>query len=441
MKKDRSMRKTIDLQLIEQAQSGRQEALSTLSELARDRVYVFVYRLTLDQHLAEDLAQETILEMVRSISRLTFEHVNFFRAWLRRTALGKVQHHYRVQGNKRVQSKTTVNDDCLREVRGREDSGLDKLIHDELSKSVFDAMGALNFAYRSILTLRCFEQMTYPQIAAATGQTELQARIQFFRAKQSLKRQLLRRGHGRDHFLAALGAYGAITAGMGKDAAAATTVSEASLSVTGATVCLSLLASKAGVVAIIVVLAGLTIGGKHVLDLSRSSGPRQAPGLRWSYNTFADPARVIGAADPDNNGWRVFTLQHAQATMPAGGLDTIAARRRTQNPLLLELPERHWIHVAFAGPLVDGPGADILVDARRFGGQPRIFVTDGGAAEVEIPRTSTLTTAGGFDFSGYDLESVEIPFEPQGVRVEGCGAAGQGNCLELWVIRARIDAG
>ena len=52
MSDDCPMHKTIDLQLIEQAQSGRQEALSALSELARDKVYVFVYRLTLDPHLA-----------------------------------------------------------------------------------------------------------------------------------------------------------------------------------------------------------------------------------------------------------------------------------------------------------------------------------------------------------------------------------------------------
>jgi RNA polymerase sigma factor (sigma-70 family) len=435
------MHKTIDLQLIEQAQSGRQEALSTLSELARDKVYVFVYRLTLDQHLAEDLAQEAVLEMVRSISRLTFEHVNSFWAWLRRTALGKVQHHYRIQGNKRVQAKTILDDDCLKDIRGTEGSGLDKLIHDELSKSVFDAMGTLNLAYRSILTLRCFEQMTYPQIAALTGQTELQARIQFFRAKQSLKKQLLRRGYGREHFLAALGAYGAITASAAKKGAAATTVSEASVSVTGATVCVSLLASKAGVVTAIVALAGLTMGGKYLVDLSRRPDSQPSSALRWFYNAFADPVRVIDGSDPDNNGWQVFTLQYAQAKMPDGGLDTIVARRRTQNPLLLEMPEKHWIHVAFAGPLVDGPGADILVDARRFGGQPRVFVTDGAAAEVEIPQTSALTTASGFDFSGYDLEGVEVPFEPKAVRLEGCGTAGQDECLELWVIRARINTG
>ncbi len=435
------MHKAIDLQLIKQAQSGRQEALSALSELARDKVYVLVYRLTLDRHLADDLAQETILEMVQSKSKLTFKHVNFFWAWLHRTALGKVQHHYRIQGNKRVQSRTTLDYDRLTQVSGPENSGMDKLVNDELRQSVFDAMGALNLAYRSILTFRCFEQMTYPQIAAVTGQTELQARVQFFRAKQSLKKQLTRRGYGRDHFLAALSLFGAITAGTARKAGATTRVSEASLSVARTTVCLSLLASKAGLIAAAIVLTGFTVGGKYLVNPWGRFRIRQEAGLRWFYNAFADPVRVIEGFDPDKNGWQVYTQEHTPAAMPSGGLEAIVTRRQSQNPLFLELPENHWVHVEFAGPLVDGPSADILIDARRFDRQPRVFITDGGAGEVEITRTSALTTAGGFDLSGYDLQSLEIPFEPKGVRLEGCGVAGRGDCLELWVIRARISAG
>lgn len=434
------MAKTIDLQLIKQAQAGRQEALATLSQFARDKVYVFIYRLTLDEHLADDLAQETILQMVRSKSELTFEHVNSFWAWLRRTALGKVQHHYRVQGDKRVQVRTAVDHDRLRQASDPGRSGVDRLISDEQKRSVFEAVGALDLAYRTILTLRCFEQMSYPQIAAATGQTELQARVRFFRAKQSLKKQLMRQGLGRDHFLAALGLFGAITAGSTKEAAATTTVSEASVAVGGTTVCLGLLASKAGLITVAIVLAGLAAGGKHLIAHFARSDVRQGTSLRWFYNVFADPVRVVGAFDPDGNGWQAYTQQRAPAALPAGGLETVLARSRTQNPLILELPEDHWIQVEFAGPLVDDSGADVLIDAQRFGRQPRVFVTDGAAEEVEIARTSTLTTAGGFDLSGYDLRSVAIPFEPKGVRLEGCGVVGSGGCLGLWVIRARVGA-
>ena len=119
------------------------------------------------------------------------------------------------------------------------------------------------------------------------------------------------------------------------------------------------------------------------------------------------------------------------------GLEAVVTRRPAASSLVLALPQGHWIHAEFSGPLVDGPGADVLVDARRFGPPARLFVTDGGAQSVPLEPTGTLTSAGGFAFSGFDLSGRELDFEPRAVRLEGCGAEGGGNCLELWVIKAR----
>ncbi len=434
------MCRTVDLNLVKEAQSGRQAALSVLSESAREKVYVFVLRMTLDPHLADDLAQETILEMVRSKAKLSFAHVNSFWAWLHRTALGKVQHHYRIQGNKRVQSRTSMSDDRLKQVSGREESGINKLLSDERRKSVFDAMGGLNLAYRSILTLRCFEQMTYPQIAAVTGQTELQARVQFFRAKQSLKKQLKRRGLGREHFLAALSLFGTITAGTTEKASAATIVSQVSMETGGAAVCVGLFVSKAGLVTAAIVLAGLIVGGNLLAGRAGRSTMQPGDALRRAYNTFATPTRLVDASDPDGNGWQAYTTGLTRVAVPSGGLEEIITRRPSAGSSILELPEGHWVHVEFAGPLVDGPGADILVDARRFGRQAQVFVTDGANRMVALKRTGTLTTGGGFAFSGFDLSGRDIPFEPRAVRLVGCGVASRGDCLELWVLKARTNA-
>jgi DNA-directed RNA polymerase specialized sigma24 family protein len=101
----------LTLELLHQAQAGQEKALSTLSELVKERVYIFIYRLTLDQDCTEDLTQETLVELIRSLNRLSFSHINFFWAWLHRTALGKVQHFYRIQGNKRIRARNLVATD------------------------------------------------------------------------------------------------------------------------------------------------------------------------------------------------------------------------------------------------------------------------------------------------------------------------------------------
>ena len=78
---------------------------------------------------------------------------------------------------------------------------LDTAMHKELTQTIWKAMGRLKPRYRQVLTLRCFYQLSYAQIAAITGGSRLQAKVLFFRAKQSLKGQLVRHGLTKSHLL------------------------------------------------------------------------------------------------------------------------------------------------------------------------------------------------------------------------------------------------
>ena len=80
-------------QLVRQAQLGDRISLDRLAEGARQRLYAYIYRLTLNHDLAQDLLQETLLKMVENIKEL--EHPERFWSWLFRTAMGIVQHYYR----------------------------------------------------------------------------------------------------------------------------------------------------------------------------------------------------------------------------------------------------------------------------------------------------------------------------------------------------------
>ena len=151
------MASKITLQLIRQAQAGQDKALSAFSELARERVSVFIYRLTLDLECTEDLTQDTLVELLRSLDRLKFSHVNYFWAWLHRTALGKVQHFYRQQGNQRIHARSHPSSDQMVHMSGPDNPAINQLIKEELRIAVCEAIRALNLTHRSILTLRCFD--------------------------------------------------------------------------------------------------------------------------------------------------------------------------------------------------------------------------------------------------------------------------------------------
>jgi RNA polymerase sigma-70 factor (ECF subfamily) len=70
--------------LIESAQQGEREAFAGLVKHYWDRLYRWLYHLTHDRHLAEDLVQESFLKAFRALA--SFRAGTNFQAWLFRIA-------------------------------------------------------------------------------------------------------------------------------------------------------------------------------------------------------------------------------------------------------------------------------------------------------------------------------------------------------------------
>jgi RNA polymerase sigma-70 factor (ECF subfamily) len=244
------------LELVKKARLDDQESLNKLAELAEGRLFAYIYRLTLNYHLTEDLLQETLLAMVKSLKEL--RQPERFWVWLFRTALGKVQHHFREKQQDRMVEISALERARLLERVPQDycNDGLNNLIRRELSGSVFDTMKELTLRHRSVLALRCFEQMRYSEIATLMGCSELQARVWFFRAKYSLRRHLARNGLGKGMLLTALGLLGLMTTGT-KAASASTAVSAASLEVGFAATVIGAATTKVGAIVIAAVTTAI----------------------------------------------------------------------------------------------------------------------------------------------------------------------------------------
>jgi RNA polymerase sigma-70 factor (ECF subfamily) len=247
--------------LVHEAQLGNKVSLEQLTTAARGRVFAYIYRLTLDYQLTEDLTQDTLLTVVSSISQL--ENADKFWAWVLRTALGKVQHHWREMKRKRAFEELSEHQKHLiaERLSGQFEDGLSEMLRKELSGAVFKAIRRLKFKYRTVLVLRCYEQLSYAEIGNILQCSELQSRVMFFRAKGKLKRQLALQGFGRRYFMLGLALFGFVTA-CGKTAYASTTIAAGTLEVgfwpaVMASICSKmgvLVAAGAGVLAVVLPL-------------------------------------------------------------------------------------------------------------------------------------------------------------------------------------------
>jgi RNA polymerase sigma factor (sigma-70 family) len=199
------------IELVNKAKAGCQTSMDSLAQMAHGTLFSYIYRLTLNNDLAEDLQQETLLEMVRSLKNL--RNPERFWPWLYRTALSKVQHHYRQQKYEKQKQAMSPSDKerLLQRVSGNYGDGLRNMISNELVQSIIDAMTDMNLKYRNVLILRCCQHLSYSEISEIMNCKKMTAQVLFYRAKHLLRKKLAKHPLGKGLFVTVIGVFGQMT--------------------------------------------------------------------------------------------------------------------------------------------------------------------------------------------------------------------------------------
>lgn len=411
------MNKSINVaKLVRQAQKGHKESLESLGTHVRQRVMVYLYRMTLDYHLTQDLTQETMLTVIKSLHHLKTNSQSSLWAWIYRTALGKVQHYYHKQGKQKLNRHTTMDQDALDQIAAHPAmDGLDCAERRELIDAMTTSMKALKMTYRHVLVLRCFEQLSYADIATALGTgSELQMRLLFFRAKKALKRQLHNRGFGRQYFLSGLTVFAIMTSLRTKSMATVPAVT-AGLVKTGTIATTIGMVTTQGGLALIAFLTLTLIVGSSFLPESEPQIPNVNNPTPWDF-----PSRIINNYNPNDNGWeRLIPNDNGPDIRQPFDLMTIV--NQPGKWFFLILPENHWIEFGFPGTIMNGPGPDIQFFCLKTDHLPRIFLTDGDQQTYRLENPNRVLLINWIYRVEFDLDGLECPFIPTAIRIVGHG--------------------
>jgi RNA polymerase sigma-70 factor (ECF subfamily) len=243
-----SGRKKSFSEIITKAQQGDRTYMGQLAEVAEPRLLTYIFRMTLSRDIAEELCQKTLVKMVHSLKNL--KNVDQFWNWLLRHAMGEVQHYYRDQKRRREVEIEALNREYFKQYVARNhNDGLNESARIELSEIIYEAVAQLKFTYRSVLILRCYEQLSFAEIAQLMNCKEFGARVLFYRARHALKQHLHRNGFGKEMLLTGLGLFGILTLSS-KATSTACSVNTASLNVGAAAAVAGALGTKMGIAVI-----------------------------------------------------------------------------------------------------------------------------------------------------------------------------------------------
>lgn len=157
------------------------EILLKLYSLYQKELYLYLYSLCGDRHLAEDLLHETFL---KALLALPEGHTNM-RAWLYMVA----RNLFYNQQKKKSREILTEVQDHFPEKKAEEDL-LEKILQEENRRILYQAIRRLDIKKREVIQMQYFGGMSQKEIAAVLHITPENVRVLAYRAKKDLKKYM-----------------------------------------------------------------------------------------------------------------------------------------------------------------------------------------------------------------------------------------------------------
>lgn len=178
-----------DLTAVSRAREGDSEAFRLLVERHSKPIFRVAYRMTGNEHDADDVVQETFLRAYRQIGR--FEERANFGTWLHRIAINCSLDLLRARGrHDKHHVHESEEGEMSRTIETTDPQPDRLLLSAELQKHVLAALERLSGNERTAFVLRHFEGMPVEEIGKTLGIQVNATKNTIFRAVRKLRESL-----------------------------------------------------------------------------------------------------------------------------------------------------------------------------------------------------------------------------------------------------------
>jgi RNA polymerase sigma factor (sigma-70 family) len=181
-----------DDQLVLLAQQGNKQAFAALVDRYKGRVYRTLFQVVGDPYEAEDLAQEVFLRFYRSLG--SYRGDAALTTWLHRLTLNLAFDYLRARKRRPLQVPLEPPEDreerSAPEVASPDEGPEEEALRQERRRLLHQAIMALPPAYREVVMLYHFQQLSYQEIADRLGAPVRTVETRLYRARHMLKQAL-----------------------------------------------------------------------------------------------------------------------------------------------------------------------------------------------------------------------------------------------------------
>ena len=157
-----------DQQIVRMYMDGDSNALSTLVNRYKDKIFTSIYLLVKDKYLAEDIFQDVFIRVIDTLKGGRYTDEGKFLPWAMRIAHNLCVDHFRKV--KRNPTIKTSDDRDIFEVLNFSEAGVDtRIMAEQTSDKVRKLIDLLPEDQREVIILRHYADLSFKEIAQLTN--------------------------------------------------------------------------------------------------------------------------------------------------------------------------------------------------------------------------------------------------------------------------------
>ncbi len=173
----------------EALQAREPRALEAFFDAFFTPLYQYIWRMVGHAQLAEDLTQDSFMQIHRSLDR--YDPTRPLKPWVYTIATNLVRDHWRSRQHREQSQQEDWEDSHGRERLADEGPGPQRLLEGgEAGAEVAQAVEHLPETLRTTFVLRFYEELSFAEIAAMVDRNEVAVRKRFSRALEELRQRL-----------------------------------------------------------------------------------------------------------------------------------------------------------------------------------------------------------------------------------------------------------
>lgn len=158
-----------DYELVQDFLNGSRTSIENLINRHRKKVYSYILYNVKDEHLAEDIFQDTFIKVIKSLKRGKYKDNGRFLSWVLRISHNLIIDFYRKEKQLQTISNDNYETDIFNTQKFSDKTIEDKIVNHQVTKELRRLIQELPQDQKEVVILRHYCDLSFKEIAEHTN--------------------------------------------------------------------------------------------------------------------------------------------------------------------------------------------------------------------------------------------------------------------------------